>query len=128
MKKLLLAILSLVYLTLASGLVMNVHYCMGKVTSIDYGYRTGNDCERCGMKNKKGCCHQEYKLLKLTADQQLAKTTSQAPAPFSFEIPACALSLLQIPQGSAVLADLRYHSPPDKRSGALYLHDCIFRI
>ncbi|RYD79988.1 MAG: hypothetical protein EOP53_08765 [Sphingobacteriales bacterium] len=67
MKKFLLSILTLMYMTVSSGIAMEIHYCMGERAGADL-YSTGSDkCGRCGMKeqNKKGCCHDDHKFYKL---------------------------------------------------------------
>lgn len=55
------------YLTVSSGIAMEIHYCMGKHAGTDlYGTSSGK-CGRCGMKeqNKAGCCHDDHKFYKL---------------------------------------------------------------
>src|SRR5450631_2049405 len=67
MKKIFLAILTMIYMTVSSGMAMEIHYCMGKKAGIDL-YGTGSEqCGRCGMKEKKdGCCHDEHQFIKLS--------------------------------------------------------------
>ncbi|RYY70972.1 MAG: hypothetical protein EOO13_04770 [Chitinophagaceae bacterium] len=67
MKKLLLSILTIMYMTVSSGIAMEIHYCMGERAGADL-YGSGSDkCGKCGMKeqNKKGCCHDDHKFYKL---------------------------------------------------------------
>ena len=45
MKKVILAILSIVYLAVASGIVVGTHYCMGRITSSQYAYSAGDRCD-----------------------------------------------------------------------------------
>jgi len=127
MKKIIAAILSIIYLTVSSGFAMNIHYCMGHVSSVDYTYSNNKKCGHCGMENKKGCCHSEFKVVKLTDDQQLAKA-SISISQFPVEINSTAVNLLQCNQGSEKIAAINYHSPPDKRLADVYLHDRVFRI
>ena|ERR1700688_1480265 len=129
MKKALFSIFSLIYFVVASGVAVNIHYCMGQLSSVDYAYNknNGDTCGKCGMENKKGCCHNESKFVKLTDDQQLAKAgiTFEEPATtinttfLSFSIPA---------QGVEKSLALQYHSPPDPRLTSVYLHNSVFRI
>jgi hypothetical protein len=127
MKKLLLGILSFIYLVVASGVAVNIHYCMNRISSVDYTYNNSSKCGKCGMENKKGCCHNDYKIVKLTDDQQLAKANISI-VQFPAEINSFAIDLSQPAQGLEKTFSLQYHSPPDKRSSLVYLHDCIFRI
>jgi hypothetical protein len=112
-------------MTVASGIVLNIHYCMGKFSEVDYGYSINDKCGKCGMENKTGCCHNEAKFIKLTDDQQIAKADisfTQFPA----EINTVYINLSQSLQG--IEKNLQYHSPPDKRQSQVYLQNCVFRI
>lgn len=127
MKKLFLIILSILYLIVACGFVVNIHYCMGRVSNIDYAYNNSKTCGRCGMENKNGCCHSEFKIIKISDDQQTAKANIhivQQPAVINY----FAVNILQVVQGLEKITSSQYYSPPDKRLSAIYLHDCVFRI
>lgn len=127
MKKILLGILAFIYITVASGLVVNIHYCMGRLSGVDYGYSSNNKCSKCGMENKKGCCHNESKFVKLAGDQQLAKANiSIAQAPI--EVNSFHVDFSQPVQGLEKILALQYHSPPDKALAPVYLLNCVFRI
>jgi hypothetical protein len=56
-KKITLVILALLYLGLTTGVVKNLHFCMGELSKVDYGYDKHDACEKCGMTEKDGCCH-----------------------------------------------------------------------
>lgn len=128
MKKAIIAILAILYVTVASGVVVNVHYCMGRIASVEYGYDDHDICGKCGMSGqKKGCCHTEYKLVKLQDEHQLAKASVSFPAlpaivpvqPFIFQQPL---------SGVDSYLSLQYHSPPDSRGNTVYLRNNVFRI
>lgn len=127
MKRPVVAILAFLYLVIASGITVNIHYCMGDFASVDYGIPVNDACNVCGMKEKKGCCHTEYKLVKIQDAHQLAKLTIEfakapaEPAPTTSARPEGLLSQLQA-------QELRYHSPPDERFNNVYLHNRVFRI
>ncbi len=74
MKRIIVGILSIVYITLASGIVMNIHYCMGQLSAVSYSYHDAHSCSKCGMENKKGCCHSDFAIVKISDDQQSMKT------------------------------------------------------
>ncbi len=127
MKKFSLGILTFIYITVASGIVVNIHYCMGKLSEVGYGYSSSDKCGKCGMENKTGCCHNESKFLKITDDQQLAKANvdiAQVPV----EINIINVDLSQPVRGFEKILELQYHSPPDKRPSSVYLLNCVFRI
>ena len=127
MKKIIAGILSIIYLTITSGFAINIHYCMGRISSVEYTYHNIKKCGQCGMENKKGCCHSEFKIIKIADDQQLAKVNISITQ-FPVEINSIAVNLLQGKQGSESVAPTYYHSPPDKRFSDVYLHDCVFKI
>lgn len=81
MKKITIVILAILYLTTSSGLIMNMHYCMGKLVALDFLHNKGQLCSNCGMKetDNKDCCKQEKKLLKVEKDQKSTFTSYQLP-------------------------------------------------
>jgi hypothetical protein len=50
MKKLIVAILSLLYICTSTGATVHMHYCMGKLADWDFGHNTSKTCSGCGMK------------------------------------------------------------------------------
>jgi hypothetical protein len=70
MKKITVAILAVIYLAVSSGVAINVHYCMGKVASIDLMH-SNEKCGKCGMKTSGGCCKDEFKIVKLNDSHKL---------------------------------------------------------
>ena len=77
MKKAVIAILALLYIITTSGVVVNVHYCMGTVASVTYGHEAPESCGKCGMIEKDGCCHSELKVVKLDDVHQQAVKAAQ---------------------------------------------------
>ena len=66
MKKFIIGILAVLYLAVSSGVVMEVHYCMGKIAGVEWYGGQNDKCGKCGMTEKKsGCCHDELKIYKL---------------------------------------------------------------
>ena len=127
MKKFFLYLLSFVYLTIASGVAVNIHYCMGRVSGVEYSYHVSDKCDKCGMENKKGCCHNDFKIVKLADDQQLAKAQvaiEQIPAVLN----SFFVDLSQPIQGKENFSAIPYHSPPDSHISIVYLSNCVFRI
>jgi hypothetical protein len=130
MKKAFIFILALFYLTVASGITVNLHYCMGHLTSVDYGHGTkeGGTCGKCGMPDdNNACCHTDSKLVKLQDDHQLSALAFKSKQPEAVEItqPIYAAADIQHAQASTSLS---IHSPPDKPDHTIYLHNCVFRI
>ena len=128
MKKLLAFILLLIYFTASSGFVVNIHYCMDRLDSVELG---SNDeektCGKCGMhKDGNKCCRDDVKLVKLQTSHMAALA----------EVPPFALQPLEVPLPAfhatpffnfRSYAPAVAHSPPlDEQD--IYLRIRVFRI
>jgi hypothetical protein len=80
------------------------------------------------MENQQGCCHDEYKIVKIS-DDQLAVKANQAflSGPVTDVIPFNVSISLPF-QGQVLWLSGTYHSPPDPRSSSIYQYDRVFRI
>lgn len=126
MKKALIAILAILYITTTSGVVVNVHYCMGAVASVTYGHDVPETCGKCGMKEKDGCCHSELKVVKLDdAHQQAVKAAQLAQLA---ELPVVYFETAIATYNSHRGFVNSYHSPPDNRVNVIYLHTGVLRV
>ncbi len=130
MKKPLAAILILLYLAASSGIVINSHYCMKRLVSVDLFQEKARVCGLCGMDmhNNNGCCHDEVKVLKVVQDQV------SNPA-VSFELPlpeAVPASLnhhvLDLAGITGLQRHFQNHSPPLISAQDSYLQHRVFRI
>ena len=135
MKRLLSTIVAISYLCLSTGFTLHVHYCMGK--RIGASLLEGGDthkCSHCGMEkksSKKGCCHDEHKIVKAKNDAAFAKAIIQySPAPVAV-LPAHYASIAKLPV--AAIAQLkstsgRPHGPPIASGLRLHIRNCVFLI
>lgn len=83
MKKFLVSVFAVFYLGLSCGFAYNMHFCMGKFSSVDL-FRTGdNKCAKCGMKNRQGCCTSKVTVVKITDSQQPSTTGFSIHSPFT---------------------------------------------
>ncbi len=129
MKKVLIGILAIVYLAVSSGVVMELHYCMGKLAGVELYGGKDDRCGRCGMTEKKGgCCHDELKIYKL---EDAHKNVTNA---FSFGeekvavISNYAVSPLWPEPLQAAALPAPVHSPPDIGGPSINITNCVFRI
>ncbi|MBA3674196.1 MAG: hypothetical protein H0W75_04435 [Chitinophagaceae bacterium] len=126
MKKFLVTILAIVYLGVSSGVAMTIHYCMGKVSSVEL--LTHNDkCSKCGMKSGSGCCKDEFKIVKLTDSHKLIINDINISAPVAIinnskSIFDSNVFLTQI------TSDFNNHSPPLSQGISLCILNSVFRI
>ncbi|NCI50663.1 hypothetical protein GWC95_12065 [Sediminibacterium roseum] len=121
-------LLALIYLALSSGVVMNIHYCMGKISSVKLQTWTPGSCV-CGKKakSKSGCCKTELKVVKMQDAQKIAQ------ADHSLQLAVAVLStnsnLLQAPFYNASSTIIPgEHSPPLRSRQDTYLQNCVFRV
>jgi hypothetical protein len=126
MKKVLAAILAFTYLTLASGVVVSVHYCMGEVAGVAIGHSNADTCGTCGMDND-GCCHDDVSVVKVqdshamaSAHVDLLKAEYPVQHPDQHFIVPSALS--------AAYAHPVAHGPPVASATPLHILHCVFRI
>lgn len=127
MKKVIALILALVYITASSGVVLRVHYCMGKVSSVSVQSVKQNIC-KCGMNAEDSrCCHSEFKVVKLN------NLHNDISSSLHFQIPLTLvsnnISLIDINKtySSDIQKALLNPSPPGY-SEKIYLTNRVFRI
>jgi hypothetical protein len=126
-KKGLIFLLAILYITLTSGIVVNIHYCMGRVAGVTYGAESDHRCDKCGMQSKKGCCGTEHKLVKADDDHIYVKSIS-APLTFAALVPKMFPEYDFAITFSREHFNTQYHSPPDSRSNNLDVYNSVFRI
>lgn len=132
MKKLLVAILAILYISASFGATVHIHYCMGKLADWGLTHKNSATCDKCGMtqsaQKNNGCCNDENKFLKNTSDQTTIESTFQIspilavalPVPF-FEIPST--DILSITEENPIS-----HAPPRNSGVAVYISNRVFRI
>lgn len=110
--------------------MVNYHYCMKKLASVQLFAAEQKECGQCGMhmEDNNGCCHDEVKVVKLQNDQQ-------PTAAIAFALPVLE-ALVQEP--SSFLATSFYntpeerllisHPPPLLSAQDTYLQIGVFRI
>lgn len=126
MKKSWVAILAFLYITLSSGIVVNLHYCMGDLATVELGLSHDDTCGKCGMKDRKGCCETEYQVVKVQDAHQAAKDVLLG----FFTITATTLPVAEpaIAVEAAQAAAYTSYTPPDTGGNDRYIAICVFRI
>jgi hypothetical protein len=130
MKRVLTSLIAMVYFVISSGMVMSIHYCMGKISSVDINHNKTETCV-CGMSLKetsnKGCCKTEFKMVKLEDTHKAAYAFYEIQAP-AVLLPSVTSLFQQVDlqQSAEVYADI--HGPPLLSEQDTYLFNCVFRI
>ena len=129
MKKLLTTILFILYFIASSGATIRLHYCGGKVVEWGLGKSKSNDdkCPGCGMKDKKGCCHDKETTIKISNNYQ------QSISNFQISTPQFTLSDFLLKEDITLInvlpepANIQLNFSP-QATPLLYLSNCVFRI
>lgn len=130
MKKLIVSIIAVLYFTVTSGMVVNFHFCKGKLSSIDFNVSPNKSCA-CKVKSKfnknKSCCKSEYKVVKLNNLHNATYSNIDCKRPFYLAQPAVAFFQIITPKiATGVLVD-NIVKPPISYQKA-YIINCVFRI
>lgn len=127
MRKFVCIILIFVYPLLTSGVVLQLHYCGGKLSSVSLALSDAHSCS-CGSKSmKKGCCKNESLHVKVKGDH---KTSNNVLLPLTTcNNIGCVLPVTEIliPQGQYIVVS-NYHSPPPKLNTHRLAFLSVFRI
>lgn len=128
-KKLVITILAVLYLGLTTGMAVNIHYCMGKLASVQVNTVEGKAC-KCSAKAKKPmpCCKYEYKVIKLSdSHKQAFIENSFQPFTALYEQNNFFPSLVD--RSNYTSYEGTYpNAPPLLNFQPLYVQYCVFRI
>lgn len=131
MKRFFVSILAVLYLASASGATVHLHYCMGHLIGTTLDLNDEHNCNKCGMTKKsgKGCCKDEYKIIKTDQSQQTAKIVFH-PIPVILSGPV--ISYPETTGTALYQAENKMalgHAPPFKWRGCpIYIQVRNFRI
>ncbi len=116
----------LLYVTTSSGVVLNVHYCMGKISDVKVDF-TKSVCE-CGIPKKdKSCCTSEYKIIKLedVHKSSLAVTSIDLPVA-EIPLPLSLIDNIHFSEQHDVKTILP--GPPLLSSPDIHILNAVFKI
>jgi hypothetical protein len=120
-------ILAIVYLAFSSGVVLSIHYCKGKVTTVKLQNFEKQLC-KCGSGKKvMHCCKNELKVLKIADDHQLTKAALGFASVAELPLQHFEISSFIIAEQTQYFA-LNIHAPPLLSESGVYLENCVFRI
>lgn len=130
MKKLLFILPLLVfYLSMASGININVHYCGGKIKDISFfNLKEKDGC--CGNKMRsKGCCNDKTAFVKINDTHQSAYLLKAPHATFKIAIDIIPVFEVNIsPYWYAIDTFSEIQKPPLLITSCLYIKNSVFLI
>ena len=135
LKKILAISFAFVYLLISSGLLLEVHHCMGRIAdaglTIFKSHSDDDKCGKCGMdkgKESEHCCKDEYKQVKIASDQKFSSIQYLIEAPVSllatFTLPA----RYELAPSQESIASYQANAPPPKLVPSAQSLLCVFRI
>ena len=127
MKKFFISIFAILYLGLSSGFALNVHFCMGKVSSIDFFKASEKSCGKCGMKHMKDCCNSKLIVAKISNSQQPAYSDVGAKSPVVTNINYPHYSFVK-PAAQIVRPAFNSTSPQESSGAFLCILNSVFII
>lgn len=126
MKKILAILFSIFYFGFSSGAAFSIHYCMKEFVSVSQ--KADDICAKCGVKEKKGCCKTEIKIVKVDDSQKsdylnvdFLSAVSEIPVKHQFTFIDKSFSATKFTQ-------IQINAPPEYRPLPIYINHCNFRI
>ncbi len=107
------------------GVIVNYHYCMGKLSSVQLKLVADEGCG-CGSKKKMKCCNDEIKIFKISDKQQLAVADLKFAQSDMIIQPFFVVNDVINDEHSFIA--LHYNSPPLQKSNEVFLYNCVFRL
>ena len=129
MKKFLVAIVAFLYMSTAIGATVHLHYCMGKLANWGLGHQDSKHCGKCGMvQTGKGCCKDENKFFKNTADQKTIESIVPLIQLSSIVLPTAFFEIAHVRLCSSAQEHPASHAPPRNHGELIYIYCCDYRI
>ncbi len=131
MKKIVAILLLVIYGSTSVGATIHMHYCMNEFVGWNLWHSDKeNECSKCGMKEKKGgCCKDEHKQLKLSADQNQNQLKAFVFEQFFTPIILTHQPVYNFTQPTSVAVIFpKNNAPPPWQSVPIYLANCVFLI
>ncbi len=114
-------------MVLACGVAMEIHYCMGSKAGVELYGSDKKQCGKCGMVEKKGCCHDEHQFYKIEDSHKNVSNDVSFAAPVAIIEHTYPLFNWQLPADAAALA-INNHSPPEYSGPSATILNCVFRL
>jgi len=132
MKKVFLAILTLLYIIASLGFTLQKQYCTVSQADRGFSHCISKMCDQCGSehinKKDKNCCRNENRFVKNDKDQNIPESVFHPTLSNAVALPPYFLELSFNEFASASEVIPINHAPPPDNGVAIYLRDRVFRI
>lgn len=129
MKKIVAIFFLITYGFTSVGATVHFHYCMDKFVEANLWQSKDKKCGKCGMKekNKKGCCKEEKKLIKIEKAQQKSTVDYKfLPAPSTAILTA--YTYYSFSETTIQESLPKANAPPPKLGVPVYILNCTYLI
>lgn len=128
MKKLSAILLVSLYLVITSGFAVNVHYCMGKVSSVELESFGRAPCGSCGKKDAgNSCCRTSVKFFKVKTSH-IATAVQHVFNPLQLVAIFRGDSRMAARSASSAIPPVRLHAAPPPGPQPLFILNDVFLI
>jgi hypothetical protein len=131
MKKVVLAILTLLYITSSVGITLHSHYCMDMppAKKMDNAGKNHDNCSSVKIeKRESSCCKFHNKLIKISDDQQLPEQAFTCIHHGEVIVPLYYSAQVSVPAMSLTNHGPLCYAPPADVGIPIYLLNRVFRI
>ena len=127
MKKILVSIVAVIYLTSSVVATVHLHFCMDKLINWSLLNSDRDKCDKCGMKKDDGCCKDEDKFVKNNIDQKITESAIQVIKVAAVATPTAFLTSEHY-FSSLIKEYPTSHAPPRNDGVGIYILNCVFSI
>lgn len=132
MKKFVILILSLLYITTSLGAGINLHYCMGKLVDSSFFSLDKKACSKCGMDKSEtdaaNCCKDEHKKIKVQDEHQFTLMVNLQMQAAGTALLGPTYEMQEVRMAAAFHQHPLSHAPPRTGNLAVFIRNCNFRI
>lgn len=126
-KKIVLSIITFLYILLSIGFSMDVHYCMGKRVGIDFFKVDDGKCGKCGMpEDETGCCSNQHSFYKIVDSHKHISPLFFSNLSFEVVVPRLYETVTFNPLVCRAIEPVK--DIPDIFSPPIFIRNCVFRI
>jgi hypothetical protein len=125
LKRSVIIVLAVLYLTTVSGFALNLHYCFNQLASVKID-APANSCAK--LQGSKMKCCKDQKIEIKVKDAHQNNSPLHWSKFFPIALPASAFIIFTPAVQSPVVVNVTDRGPPKRPGIPLFLQNCIFRI